>query len=94
MQHATWLKIESSPFLHRMYRRYRLLPEGARRPLRVLSAPRWHLATLLVRQAAGHRAVAGPFRGMQFELSPLSGRHRSNRRPSNRNRPSVVPTHR
>ena len=75
MQHATWLKIESSPFLHRMYRRYRLLPEGARRPLRVLSAPRWHLATLLVRQAAHHRAVAGPFRGMQFELSPLSGRH-------------------
>jgi hypothetical protein len=75
MQHATWLKIEASPFLHRLYRRYRLLPEGARRPLRVLSAPRWHLAALLVRQSARHRAVAGPFRGMQIELSPLSGRH-------------------
>jgi hypothetical protein len=75
MQHASWLKIEASPFWHGLYRRYRRLPEGARRPLRVLSAPRWHLAAFLVRQAASRRAVAGPFRGMQIELSPLSGRH-------------------
>jgi hypothetical protein len=75
MQHASWLKIEASPFWHGLYRRYRLLPDSVRRPLRVLSAPRWHLVAFLVRHTAGRRVMAGPFRGMQIELSPLSGRH-------------------
>ena len=75
MRHATWLKIESSPFWHSAYRRYRLLPDSVRRPLRALMMPRWQLAAFLVRHAAGHRAVAGPFRGMRIELSPLSSRH-------------------
>jgi hypothetical protein len=75
MRHATWLKIESSPFWHGAYRRYRLLPDSVRRPLRALLTPRWQLAAFLVRQAARHRAVAGPFRGMRIELSPLSSRH-------------------
>jgi hypothetical protein len=75
MRHATWLKIESSPFWHTAYRRYRLLPDGIRRPLRALLMPRWQLAAFVVRHAAGQRAVAGPFRGMRIELSPLSSRH-------------------
>jgi len=75
MQHANWLKIEKSPIWYGMYRRYRRLPDGVRRPIRVLSAPRWHLAAMLVRHSAGHRVLAGPFRGMHIELSPLSGRH-------------------
>ena len=75
MRHATWLKIESSPFWHAAYRRYRLLPDGIRRPLRALLMPRWQFAAFVVRQAAGQRAVAGPFRGMRIELSPLSSRH-------------------
>lgn len=75
MEHATWLKIEASPFLRELYRRYRLLPEEARRPLRIFSAPHWHLAALLVRRSSRYRVVAGPFRGMRIELSPLSGRH-------------------
>jgi hypothetical protein len=75
MRHATWLKIESSPFWYAAYRRYRLLPDGIRRPLRALLMPRWQLAAFVVRQAAGRRAVAGPFRGMRIELSPLSSRH-------------------
>src|SRR5579862_972179 len=75
MRHTTWLKIEASPFWHKVYRRYRYLPPGARRTLRVLMAPRWHLAASLVKRAAHRRVVAGPFRGMRLELSPLSGRH-------------------
>jgi hypothetical protein len=75
MRHATWLKIESSPFWNGVYRRYRSLPDGLRRPLRALMMPRWQLAAFVVRNAAGHRAVAGPFRGMRIELSPLSSRH-------------------
>jgi hypothetical protein len=75
MRHATWLRIESSPFWHRLYRRYRLLPDSLRRPLRALMMPRWQFAAFIVRHAAGHRAVAGPFRGMRIELSPLSSRH-------------------
>jgi precorrin-6B methylase 2 len=75
MRHATWLSIEASPFWHGVYRRYRSLPDGMRRPLRVLMTPRWHLAAFVVRQASGRRAVAGPFRGMRLELSPLSARH-------------------
>ena len=75
MRHATWLKIESSPFWSATYRRYRLLPESVRGPLRALLMPRWQLAAFLVRQAAGQRVVAGPFRGMRIELSPLSSRH-------------------
>ena len=75
MRHATWLKIESSPFWYGAYRRYRLLPDGVRRPLRALMMPRWQLAAFVVRRAARQRAIAGPFRGMRIELSPLSSRH-------------------
>src|SRR5215472_4794864 len=75
MQHATWLKIESSPFWHGAYRRYRLLPDSVRRPLRAVLMPRWQLAAFMIRRAARGRAVAGPFRGMRIELSPLSSRH-------------------
>jgi hypothetical protein len=75
MRYATWLKIESSPFWHGAYRRYRLLPDRVRRPLRALMMPRWQIAAFLVRHAAARRAVAGPFRGMRIELSPLSSRH-------------------
>lgn len=75
MRHATWLKIEASPFWCAAYRRYRLLPDGVRRPLRALLMPRWQFAAFLVRQAAGRRTVAGPFQGMRIELSPLSSRH-------------------
>lgn len=75
MRHATWLKIESSPFWYAAYRRYRLLPDSVRQPLRALLMPRWQLAAFLVRQAARRRAVAGPFQGMRIELSPLSSRH-------------------
>jgi hypothetical protein len=75
MRHATWLKIEASPFWHSAYRRYRSLPDGVRTPLRALLMPQWQLAAFLVRHAARRRAVAGPFRGMRIELSPLSSRH-------------------
>lgn len=75
MRHATWLKIEASPFWHGAYRSYRALPDSVRRPLRALLMPRWQLAAFLVRQAARRRAVAGPFQGMRIELSPLSSRH-------------------
>jgi hypothetical protein len=76
MRHATWLRIERSPFWHNIYRRYRLLlPDRVRRKLRVLAMPRWHLAAYLVRCAARGRVMAGPFRGMRIELSPLSSRH-------------------
>lgn len=75
MRHATWLKIESSPFWYSAYRRYRLLPDSVRQPLRVVAMPRWQLAAFLVRQVSRRRAVAGPFQGMRIELSPLSGRH-------------------
>jgi len=75
MRHATWLKIETSPFWHGVYRRYHSLPDSVRRPLRALFMPRWQLAAFLVRRTSRRRAVAGPFRGMRLELSPLSGRH-------------------
>jgi hypothetical protein len=75
MRHATWLRIESSPFWYGAYRRYRLLPDGIRRPLRALTMPRWQFAAFVVRHAARQRAVAGPFRGMRIELSSLSSRH-------------------
>ena len=75
MRHATWLKIEASPFWHAAYRRYRLLPDSVRRPLRALLMPHWHGAAFLVRQASRSRIVAGPFRGMRIGLSPVSSRH-------------------
>jgi hypothetical protein len=75
MRHATWLKIEASPFWYGAYRRYRLLPDSVRAPLRALLMPQWQMAAFLVRYAARRRAVAGPFRGMRIELSPLSSRH-------------------
>jgi hypothetical protein len=43
--------------------------------LRALFMPRWQLAAFLVRHVSRHQAVAGPFRGMRLELSPLSSRH-------------------
>jgi hypothetical protein len=74
MRHATWLAIESSPFWRNIYRTYRRLPAGARSPIRWLTMPRWHLATAVIRMAARNKVVAGPFRGMTLELSPLSRR--------------------
>lgn len=76
MRYATWQKIEASPFWHGVYRNYRwLVPGSVRAPLRWLLTPQWHIATALIRAASRHRVVAGPFRGMQLELSPLSQRH-------------------
>ncbi len=75
MRHATWQKIEASPFWHRAYRRYRSLPPTIRAPLRRLALPHWQLASYLVRMASGGRVVSGPFRGMALALSPLSRRH-------------------
>ena len=75
MRHATWLRLEASPFWHDLYRQYRRLPDGVRAPLRALMMPHWHLAARLVRIAARHEVVAGPFRGMKIQLSPLSSRH-------------------
>jgi hypothetical protein len=76
MRHATWQKIEASPFWNGVYRGYRsLLPAPVRAPLRALLTPRWHVATSLIRTASRLRVVAGPFRGMRMKLSPLSSRH-------------------
>jgi hypothetical protein len=75
MRHATWLRLEASPLWHDLYRHYRRLPDGVRAPLRTLLMPHWHLAARLVRIAARHEVVAGPFRGMKIQLSPLSSRH-------------------
>src|SRR6202040_3341645 len=75
MRHATWLRLEASPFWHDLYRQYRRLPDSVRAPLRALMMPHWHLAARLVRMAARHEVVAGPFRGMKIQLSPLSSRH-------------------
>jgi hypothetical protein len=75
MRHATWLRLEASPFWHDLYRHYRRLPDSVRAPLRTLIMPHWHLAARLVRIAARHEVVAGPFRGMKIQLSPLSSRH-------------------
>jgi hypothetical protein len=75
MRHATWLRLEASPFWSRLYRNYRTLPDRYRAPIRWLLTPRWQLATWTVRAAARNRVVAGPFRGMRLELSPLSKRH-------------------
>ena len=75
MRYATWARIEASPFWHDIYKLYRHLPDGVRAPLRLLLAPHWHLAVMLVRFAARDRVVAGPFSGMRISLSPLSRRH-------------------
>jgi hypothetical protein len=75
MRHATWLRLEASPFWHDLYRYYRRLPDSIRAPIRALMMPHWHLAAHVVRVAARHRVVAGPFRGMKIQLSPLSSRH-------------------
>lgn len=75
MRHATWVRLEASPFWYEFYRWYRRLPNGVRAPLRTLLMPRWQLATLLVRAASRNRVVAGPFRGMRISLSALSKRH-------------------
>ena len=75
MRHATWLRLEASPFWHSLYRLYRGLPDYVRAPLRNLLMPRWHVAAFLIRTAARRRVVAGPFRGMRLQLSPLSSRH-------------------
>jgi hypothetical protein len=75
MRHATWLRLEASPFWHELYRQWRRLPDGVRAPLRVLLIPHWHIAAFMVRAAARNRVVAGPFRGMKVRLSGLSSRH-------------------
>jgi hypothetical protein len=75
MRHATWLRLEASPFWHELYRQWRRLPDGVRAPLRVLLVPHWHFAAFMVRAAARNRVVAGPFRGMKIRLSGLSSRH-------------------
>lgn len=75
MRHATWVRLEASPFWYDVYKLYRRLPDAVRAPLRVLLAPHWHLAAFLVRIASRNRVVAGPFRGMRIALSPLSKRH-------------------
>jgi hypothetical protein len=75
MRHATWLRLEASPLWRDLYGNYRRLPDGIRAPLRALLMPHWHLSTLLVRTAARHRVVAGPFHGMRIQLSGLSSRH-------------------
>src|SRR5258708_5077082 len=74
MRHATWLAIEASPFWRKIYRTYRKLPAGVRSPIRWLTTPRWHLATTVIRMTARNKVVAGPFRGMMLELSPISRR--------------------
>jgi hypothetical protein len=75
MRHATWLRLEASPLFSTAYQRYRRLPAGVRAPLRTLLLPHWQMAAYLIRAAARRRVVTGPFRGMRFELSALSGRH-------------------
>jgi hypothetical protein len=75
MRYQTWVQLEASPFWYDLYKLYRRLPNGVRAPLRLLAAPSWHLAVLLVRLASRDRVVAGPFRGMRIALSPLSRRH-------------------
>ena len=75
MRHSTWTTIETSPILQRLFRVYRVLPDNVRAPLRWLASPHWHLATRLVRSASGNRVVAGPFRSLKLQLSPLSARH-------------------
>ena len=75
MRPVTWQTIESTPVLHRLYRIYRRLPDAVRSPMRWLTMPRWQLATFIVRAAAANTVVAGPFRGMALNLSPLSKRH-------------------
>lgn len=75
MRHATWLKIETSPALLRLFYLYRRLPNKFRAPMRILASPHWHALGALVRLASGQQVAAGPFRGMKLELSPLSKRH-------------------
>ena len=75
MRHATWLKLQESPYWLDLYRVYRRLPEPVRAPLRFLVLPQWHVGGFLVRAASRGRVVAGPFRGMRLELSGVSSRH-------------------
>lgn len=75
MRHATWQVIERSRFLHRLFSVYRNFPAPLRAPLRVAASPLWYLVSRMVLGASQQRVVAGPFRGMRLELSPLSKRH-------------------
>lgn len=75
MRHATWQRIEASPFCREMYTHWRRLPEQVRAPFRVLLLPHWHAAAFLVRFTARNRVVDGPFRGMRLHLSGVSSRH-------------------
>jgi hypothetical protein len=74
MRHATWIALEASPVWRKMYGAYRKLPAAARSPIRWVTMPRWHAATTLIQVASGKKVVAGPFRGMRLELSPVSRR--------------------
>ncbi|HZT86895.1 MAG TPA: hypothetical protein VFA12_02930 [Stellaceae bacterium] len=75
MRHATWLKMETSPFWHGLYCNYRRLPDSVRAPVRTLLQPRWYIANYAIRKASRRRVLAGPFRGMTLNLSPLSQRY-------------------
>ncbi len=75
MRHATWQRLEASPFWFDLYEAYRRLPAALRAPLRLVLMPQWYLAAYVVRAAARNRVVAGPFRGMKLRLSGVSSRH-------------------
>jgi hypothetical protein len=57
-----------------IYRTYRKLPDPVRGVARLLAMPRRSLAVGLVVRAAAGQVVAGPFKGMKLELSPVSSR--------------------
>jgi predicted O-methyltransferase YrrM len=75
MRHTTWMRLQALPYWTDVYGHYRKLPGAIRTPIRILTLPHWQLATYMVRSAARNRVVAGPFRGMKLELSPLSKSH-------------------
>jgi predicted O-methyltransferase YrrM len=74
MRYATWMTIEQTPALHRLYRLYRRLPQGVRTPARWIAMPRWSMVAASVHLAAGDKVVAGPFAGTKLELAPVSSR--------------------
>jgi hypothetical protein len=55
MRHATWQRLEASPFWLELYRHYRRLPAPLRVPLRMLALLQWYLTALGVRLAARNR---------------------------------------
>ena len=75
MRSAVWKSIEATPRLERLYRAYRRLPDPVRAVLRGLAAPLRSSAASMVLARSRETAVAGPFKGMALELSPVSRRH-------------------